>query len=199
MFRFRLFLAIMLVSLFLNAQEKGEFPTVQNLDFFTGRWEITLEIYDTHKPNTDPIFIERGYQLTEYDLSYKGIPMFLTTKGYLEIVETDEKRKHLMGRTREFQESIRYGKFENSFERVGLYSNWPATGIETLVYDSISKMFIIRGQLNVQNNMLERYVDTYQFNDDYTYYDRTNIANFSDMPISEYNLTVRGTGRKVKD
>ncbi|SNT20552.1 hypothetical protein SAMN05421640_2847 [Ekhidna lutea] len=174
-------------------------PTVQDLDFFTGKWEVTLEIYDTHKPNADPIFVEKGYQVNEYELNYKGIPMFLTSRGYLEIVETDEKRKHLMGRTREFQESIRYGNFESSFERIGLYSNWPATGIETMTYDSISRMFIIRGNLNVQNNMLERYVDTYKFNEDYTYFERTNIANFSDMPITEYNLTLKGTGRKVMD
>ncbi|MEQ8627559.1 hypothetical protein [Ekhidna sp.] len=199
MIKSELFFAIILTSHFLIGQVKNDSPSVQDLDFFTGKWEVTLEIYDTHNPNTDPIFVEKGYQVSEYELNYKGIPMFVTTRGYLEIVEADEKRKHLMGRTREFQESIRYGKFESSFERIGLYSNWPATGIETMTYDSTSRMFIIRGNLNVQNNMLERYVDTYSFNEDYTYFERTNIANFSDMPITEYNLTLKGTGRKVMD
>ncbi len=191
------FSSALILSLSCNAQERT--PKVQDLDFYLGKWEITFEIYDTHNPGNEPIFTEKGWQECGYDLKYKDVPMFLTCTGELIIDSTDADHTRGMGRKREILETIRYSKFENSFERIGLYSNWPATGIETLTYDSVGRMFIIRGHLNVQDNMLERYVDTYQFNEDYTYAERTNIANFSDMPITEYNLTLKATYKKLKD
>ncbi|MEP1094684.1 MAG: hypothetical protein ABJG78_06210 [Cyclobacteriaceae bacterium] len=174
-----------------KAEEKT--PTVQDLDFLIGKWEITFEFYDTHDTTRGVYFTEEGFQICEYDLAYNGTPRYIVCQG-----ELKAHGGKFEGRTREIYEAIRYGRFENSFERIGLYSNWPATGLEILKYDSAKGQFIIRGQLNVQNNMLERYIDTYQFNEDYTYFDRTNIANFSDMPFTEYNLTLKGTGRKVK-
>ncbi len=172
----------------------SENPTVQRLDFLIGTWEIDFRIYDTHDPKASlPLFTETGTQTCEYDLSYRGVPQFIICKGQM---ICDSGR--LEGRTRSFQEAIRYGRFENSYERIGLYSNWPATGLELLTYDSINSKMVIEGELKVQDNMLERYQDVYQFNDDYTYYDRRNVANFSDMSITEYNLTLTGTGRKVK-
>ena len=174
-------------------------PKVQDLDFLTGKWEIKFEIYDTHEPDSEPIFTEKGSQVCGYELKLNEVPMFLTCKGELVIDHTDEKRSRHLGRKREIMETIRYGRFERNFERIGLYSNWPATGLEVLSYDSASRQLTIRGQLNVQGNMLERYIDTYQFNEDYTEAERTNIANFSDMPFTEYNLTLKGYYRKLEE
>lgn len=183
----------------LISTKAQQIPTVQDLDFLVGEWEIQFEFYDTHKPNTGPIFTEKGSRNCFYEMEYRGVPMYITCEGRLIIDSTDNDHIKGMGRTREFRETIRWGRFENSFERIGLYSNWPATGLETLAYDSAKRQFIIRGQLNVQNNMLERYVDTFQFNEEYTYAERTNIANFSDMPIAEYNLTFKAKYRKVNN
>jgi len=194
--KFSTLYTLVLVFLTLSAfsqKVKKTNPTVQDLDFLIGKWEITFKIYDTHNPDSAPVFTEKGWQICEYDMDLNGTPMFIICKGELKI---DSGRN--IGRTREIQESIRYSRFEKSFERIGIYSNWPATGLEILKYDSTKAKFIIQGQLNVQNNMLERYMDTYQFNKDYSYFDRTNIANFSDMPITVYNLTLKGTGRKMK-
>ncbi len=188
-----LFITI-LTSLQALAQDTPETrPTVQDLDFYIGTWEISFQIFDTHNPNQEALFTEKGTQICEYDLSYRGVPQFIICKGEL---VCDSGR--YVGRTRSFQEAIRYGRFENSYERVGIYSNWPATGQELLWYDSAEARFVIKGELKVQDHMLERYEDVYQFNEDYTTYTRSNVANFSDMPITEYNLTLTGTGRKVK-
>ncbi|MEQ9402772.1 MAG: hypothetical protein RIM99_04225 [Cyclobacteriaceae bacterium] len=183
-----------IIIISVQAQEFKERPTVQELDFIIGKWEITFDWYDTHQPGSSPCFTEKGWQICEYDMDLNGTPMYIICKGELEI----DSGKYL-GRKREILEAIRYSRFEKSFERVGIYSNWPATGLELLTYDSAQAQFTIRGQLNVQNNMLERYIDVYKFSKDHSYFDRTNIANFSDMPLTEYNLTLRGTGRKIKN
>lgn len=186
-------LTIFLTVMSYSQSTESKRPTVQDLDFLIGKWEITFEVYDTHDTTRGVYFTEEGYQICEYDLDYNGTPRYIICKGELE-----GHGGEFEGRKREILEAIRYGRFENSFERIGLYSNWPATGLEILEYDSATAQLVIRGQLNVQNNMLERYVDTYQFNRDYSYFDRINIANFSDMPFTEYNLTLKGTGRKIK-
>lgn len=177
---------------------KPQSPSVQDLRFLEGKWEITFEIYDTHIPDSKPIFTEIGMQECAFELLYNDVPMYLTCEGELVINETDHAHSKGLGRKREIMETIRYSKFAKSFERVGLYSNWPSTGIETLAYDSAKRMIIIRGQLNVQDNMLERYVDTYRFNEDFTVAERVNIANFSDMPINEYGLTLKAQYRKIE-
>ncbi len=170
-----------------NAAERS--AKLNELNFLIGTWDLTFEWYDTHQPDSEVIFVEKGQQTCEYDFYQNGMPMFITCRGEL---------KSDRGRTRTIQESIRYGKFVQTFERTGLYSNWPATGNEVLYFDPTSRNITIYGELDVQNNMLERYEDVYQFNEDYSYFDRKNIANFSDMPITEFNLTMKGTGRKIK-
>ncbi len=191
-YRLTLSILAILSSILLHGQDQIR-PTVQDLDFMIGKWEINFEWYDTHDTTRGMYFTEEGFQICEYDLELNGKPMFIICRG-----ELVGRGGNFEGRKREIQAAIRYGRFENSFERIGIYSNWPATGLELLKYDSTNRQFVIRGQLNVQRNMLERYVDVYQFSEDYTSFERTNIANFSDMPLTEYNLTMKGTGRKVE-
>jgi len=164
-------------------------PKVQDLDFLIGSWEITFEIYDTHDPSKGVLFSEKGRQQCYYDLPQNGEHRFITCKG--EVTNSN-------GRNRTFQESFRYSRFTKSFERVGIFSNWPSTAQELVTYDSIARKLILKGELPVQNNMLERYEDVYTFNEGYTQYTRRNVANFSDMPITLFNLTLTGTGNKIK-
>ncbi|QSE97085.1 hypothetical protein [Fulvivirga lutea] len=177
--------AFLLITTFSNGQDQK----VQDLDFLIGTWEITFDIYDTHHPEKGIIFSEIGRQECYYDLEHNGEPRFITCKG--KVARED-------GRERTFQESIRYGNFSGTFERVGIFSNWPATSEELLFYHEAERRFEIRGELGVQDNMLERYEDIYQFNEDYTSYERKNVANFSNMPVTEYNVTLMGTGKKIK-
>lgn len=163
-------------------------PRVQDLDFLVGSWQIEFEIYDTERPERGVIITETGTQECTYDLALNGTPMFITCIGQM----TSDK-----GRKRTFRESIRYSQFSQSFERIGLYSNWPATGLELLAYYPKEKKMVTRGELGIQHGRLERYEDVYQFNDDHTSYSRINMANFSNMPMTEFNLTLKGRGKKV--
>lgn len=187
-------LSVILAALFFSSdacseEEGSSHSTVQDLSFLIGTWEITFEIYDTYTPGKRPVFTEKGTQTCEFDLGQDGIPMFVTCRGE---VTSDH------GRTRTFQESIRYGNFACAFERVGLFSNWPATSLETLYHDPAKRTLEIRGKLDVQDGMLERYEDIYQFDETCSSYVRRNVANFSDMPVTEFNLTLAGTGKKIK-
>jgi hypothetical protein len=166
-----------------------ETPLITQLEFIIGEWDITFDIYDTHKPGSEPIFTEAGVQRCSYDLEYRGKPTFITCIGKV----TSDR-----GRVRNFQESIRYNQFIGSFERIGIYSNWPAHGVEQVSYDPDERELALRGELMVQDRNIERYEDVYTFSDDFNFYTRRNVANFPDMRASEYNLTLAGTDRKRK-
>ncbi len=183
-------ISIMLFILIHNvsiAQEKK--LSIKELDFLIGTWEITFDIYDTHQPENGILFSEKGTQKCFYDLYQNDEPRFITCKG--EVVRED-------GRKRTFQESIRYGNFSGTYERTGIFSNWPATSKELLFYHEDERKFEIRGELDVKDHMLELYEDIYQFSEDYSRFEQRNVANFTDMPITEYNITLTGTGKKIK-
>lgn len=173
------------------AQDPGSSvtPTVQDLSFLVGTWAITFEIYDTHDPDAGVLFTEEGTQTCEYDLELNGVPQFIVCRGQV----TSDR-----GRVRTFQEAIRYGPFVGAFERVGIFSNWPATSREVLYADLPRRRLELRGELDVEDGMLERYEDVYQFDESFSTYERRNVANFSDMPVTEFNLTLAGTGRRLR-
>lgn len=187
-----LFVAVALISFPSFAQTsntvQAQIPKIQDLGFLVGTWDITFEIYDTHHPENGVLFIEKGRQVCSYELPNNGEPRFITCKGEV----TSSK-----GRIRTFSESIRYSRFSQSFERTGIFSNWPATSNEIIIYDPALRKMVIEGELEVENNMLERYEDIYLFSPDLSSYSRKNVANFSDMPITQFNLTLAGTGKKV--
>lgn len=172
-----------------SQENKNPRPTVQDLDFLVGTWEITFEIYDTHAPEKGVIFTEQGTQTCEYDLPLRGVPMFIVCKG-----EVTSDR----GRSRSFQESIHYSRFSKTFERIGIFSNWPAHSFEKVFYHQDERMLVLKGELSVQDGMLERYQDIYRFDETYGSYTRRNVANFSDMPVTEFNLTLAGTGKRIE-
>ncbi len=191
--RLIIFCCFTLASIFTcHAQSKDESkPSVQDLDFLIGTWDVSLKWYDTYNPGSEPAFTETGTMTCTYDLNYRGTNKIISCRSEL---YTDSGR--LKGRDREVLELIRWSRFSNAYERTGIYSNWPATGIEKFQFDREARIFNIEGELGVQDGMLERYSETYQFNEDYNTFSRRNIANFSDMPITEYNLTMTGTGVK---
>lgn len=179
---------ILLFSPVSRAQENNAAPAIQELHFLVGTWEITFEIYDTHVAGGDLLFSEAGTQVCDYDLAHNQVPTFITCKG-----EVTSDR----GRTRTFRESIRYSRFINAFERIGVFSNWPEHAVETVYFHPDRRTLELRGVLGVENGMTERYEDIYIFNRTYTSYSRRNVANFSDMPVTEFNLTLAGTATKI--
>lgn len=162
-------------------------PSISDLEFLLGDWDITFEIFDTHNPGSQAIFTEKGHQSCRYDLEFNAAPVFISCKG-----EVTSDR----GRTRSFQESIRYNRFLGAFERIGMYSNWPSHGVEKVYFHPEDRELELRGELTVGDGVVERYEDIYVFSEDFASYTRRNVANFSDMRANEFNLTLTGTGQK---
>ncbi len=181
---------LLLSTLFVQSQNK---PTIKDLDFLIGTWEVEFDWYDTYKPGLKPEFSEKGTMVCSYDLDYRGTKKFIFCRYSL---DTNEGR--LKGRYRETLEMIQWSKLSGSFERTGVFSNWPATGFETFTFNPQTRTIYAEGELGVTDGKLERFAQTIQFNENYTEYQRRNVANFSDMPITEYNLTMTGKGKKVK-
>ena len=182
-------ISLLLSTLFVQSQNKH---TIKDLDFLIGTWEVEFDWYDTHKPGSKPEFSEKGTMVCSYDLDYRGTKKFIFCRSSL---DTNEGR--LKGRYRETLAVIQWSKFSNSFEKTGVFSNWPSTGIMTFTFNPLKRTFYLEGKLGVQDGMIERFAETYQFNKDYTEFERRNVANFSDMPITEYNLTMTCKGKKI--
>ncbi len=190
---FQVLLFITLTHPVIAADQSTE-PKIEDLNFLLGTWEITFEIYDTHQPERGVLFTEVGTQHCEADLLHRGAPAFITCTGK---VTATEDSQVLAGRTREFRESIRFNRFIGALERIGQFSNWPTHSEEVVLFHPAKRTIEFKGELVVQDSLLERYEDIYQFNENYTAYERTNVANFSDMPVTVFNLTLKGTGKKI--
>ena len=177
-----------------TAQDDAELPTIEELEFLLGEWEITFEIYDTRKPERGALIVEKGTQTCRPELENHGTPQFITCIGR---VTAAEDSPYQAGRSREFREAISYNRFLGHFERIGQFSNWPSHSEEAVYFHADTRTIEIKGELPVEDGMMERYEDIYTFSDDYTSYQRVNKANFSDMPVTLYNLTLKGTGKKI--
>lgn len=185
---------LLLVTGIVHSQtETKKNPTIQDLDFLIGTWEVQFDWYDTHQPGSEPVFSEKGTMVCSFDLDYRGTKKFIFCRSSLDTYDG-----RLKGRHRETLEVIQWSRFSNAFERTGVYSNWPATGIETFTFNPKDRTFYLEGKLGVQDGMTENYAEVYQFDESYTTFQRRNVANFSDMPITEYNLTMTSTGNKIK-
>ncbi|WP_422861453.1 hypothetical protein [Flagellimonas sp. W118] len=183
--------AVLMVNNIQSQDNIKKNPVVQDLDFLIGTWEVEFDWYNTHNPGSESEFSEKGTMVCYYDLDYRGTKKFIFCKFSL---HTDKGR--LKGRYRETLEVIQWSKFSNAFEKTGVFSNWPATGTGTFIFDPLKRTFYYEGELGVQDGMIEKMVETYQFNEDYTAFEKRNIANFSDMPITEFNLTMTCKAKK---
>ncbi|MDX1460950.1 MAG: hypothetical protein R3348_07830, partial [Xanthomonadales bacterium] len=133
------------VGLFLGSTvlaDEASPPSISELDFLLGTWEISFEIHDTHNPDRGVIIIEKGTQTCEKDLLYRGEPIFITCVGR---VTATEDSPIAAGRTREFREAIRYNRFLGAFERIGQFSNWPAHAEEIVFYHPDTHSLELRG------------------------------------------------------
>ena len=183
---------LLLIPLFSAVVHSQNEPSIEDLDFLIGTWEVEFDWYDTYKPGSKPEFSEKGTMVCSYDLDYRGTKKFIFCRYSLDTYEG-----RLKGRYRETLEVIQWSKISNSFEKTGVYSNWPSTGIMTFTFNPSKRAIYLEGKLGVQEGMLERFAETCQFNEDYTAFERRNVANFSDMPITEFNLTMTSKGKKA--
>ncbi len=186
---------IMVLATFGTYSQKkpNKESNIKDLDFLVGTWEVHFDWYDTYKPGTEPEFSERGTMVCTYELDYRGTKKFIFCKFVLDAYEG-----RLKGRHRETLAMIQWSKLSGSFERTGVYSNWPSTGTDTFTFNPETRTMYAEGKLGVTDGMIERFAETTQFNEDYTEYQRRNVANFSDMPITEYNLTMISTAKKIR-
>ncbi|MEX0313004.1 MAG: hypothetical protein AB3N18_02425 [Allomuricauda sp.] len=175
----------------LSSQESTKKPTIKDLDFLIGKWEVQFDFYETHHPEKGVWFTEKGEQTCYYSLNLNGEPKYILCEGKL-ICDSGRFK----GRERTFLSAIRYGNFVDGFERIGIFSNWPGTAIELLDYSPKKNQITIKGKLDVRSG-LERYQDVYSFDKTYTSYTRENVANFPDMPITQFNLTFKSVGKKM--
>jgi len=171
-------------------QEESEpKPTIQDLDFLIGTWDVTFGFYDPRKPGSEVALTEKGIVICKFDMEFNGIAKFIVCEG---------KMDGSNGWKRTFKEYTEYNRLKNTFERIAIYSNWPGMARDQVIYNSEERLLDIRGTLDVQNHLVERYQDYYRFNEDFTAYERTAVSNFSDMPVDEYNLVFKSSARKIK-
>ncbi|MHA7872952.1 MAG: hypothetical protein ACX939_11435, partial [Hyphococcus sp.] len=175
-----------------NAQEhNGEAPTIRDLDFLIGVWEIENKVYYHYEPDR-LLFVEKGRQECRYDLLLDEEPQYITCEGQWRVDQDDRQRY------RETRTSISYNRFMGAFEQIGVYSNWPSHGANRVTFDSETRVMFLEGELEVQDNVIERLQDKRTYNEDLTAYDVVNVANFSNLPITQFNRVYEGKGRKVE-
>ncbi len=94
------------------------------------------------------------------------------------------------GQKRETLEMIQWRRFSNSFTRTGV----TAIGLQQVLRLFISipnkRVFQLERTLGVQEGMTKQYPEVHLFSEDYRSFTRRGVANFSNMPITEYNLTM---------
>ncbi|HXV73653.1 MAG TPA: hypothetical protein VD713_02885, partial [Sphingomonadales bacterium] len=70
--------ALVLAAFSAHAQETpAPKPTVQDLEFLLGEWDIRTEFYDPYKPEEGIDFVETGTRSCRFDIEHKGVPMFV--------------------------------------------------------------------------------------------------------------------------
>ncbi|NQY96388.1 MAG: hypothetical protein HRT82_04445 [Henriciella sp.] len=166
-------------------------PSIQDLDFMIGEWEIENTIYYHHEPDR-LLFVEQGTKTCEYDLSLNGENRYILCRGEWTVTEGSQQ----VGRRRETLTAISYNRFLGSLEEIGVYSNWPSHGANRVSLDAESSTVTIEGELMLANHIVERLQTVLSYNDDFTAYTSINVANFSDLPITQFNRVFEGQGKK---
>ncbi len=177
----------------LNATDNEKVPTITDLDFMIGEWEIENRLYYHHEPDR-LLFVERGNMVCDYDLLLNGENKYIVCRGNWTVIEGTQQ----VGRTRQTLDAISYNRFLGAFEEIGVYSNWPSHGANKLQFDPDRRTVTIEGELMLSNNIVERLQTTITYNDDYSAYTSRNVANFSDLPITQFNRVFEGRAEKVK-
>lgn len=166
-------------------------PSVQDLAFLIGTWERSFEFRDTHNPERGVTFTEAGLQTCRFGLELNGTPMFIICEA-----ELVAQSGRLQGRRRQMIEIIRYNRFSGAFERVGHFANWPTRTVERLYYHPDERSLEIRGELLLADGVIERYEEFYRFNADFSSYTMRNVANFTNIPVTQFNLIYEGVASK---
>lgn len=178
-----------------NAQEtENTTPNIKDLDFLIGNWEIQNRLYYHHEPDR-LLFVEHGKMTCEYDLKLNGEHQYILCRGDWVVVEGSQQ----VGRERQTLDAISYNRFLGTLEEIGVYSNWPSHGANRLRLDPEARTLTAEGELLLANNVTERLQTVFSYNEDYTEYTSRNVANFSDLPITQFNRVFEGQARKVQN
>ena len=186
--------AVCLFPISATAQDAEDpMPSIQDLDFMIGEWEIENTVY-YHYESDRVLFVERGVKTCEYDLKLNDENRYIICRGDWTVTEGSQQ----VGRTRQTMTAISYNRFLGSFEEIGVYSNWPSHGANRFSLDPNSRTVTIEGELMLANHVVERLQTTLAYDEDYASYTSLNVANFSDLPITQFNRVFEGHGRKVR-
>jgi|GEM_PF-3324499 len=169
-------------------------PTIEDLDFLIGDWEIVNHLYYHHEPDR-LLFVEHGKMSCDYDLKLNNEYRYIVCRGDWVVVEGSQQ----VGRKRQTMDAISYNRFLGTLEEIGVYSNWPSHGANRLRLDPEARTVTAEGELLLANNVTERLQTVYSYNEDYTAYTSRNVANFSDLPITQFNRVFEGRATKVSD
>ena len=182
--------AAALAPLQTKAQDASDpAPTIQDLSFLIGEWEVEFDYFDAHQPQRGRVGGGKGRQLCDYDLKQNDEARFISCHGEI----TSEN-----GAVRTFAEYYRYNRYQNRFERTSLFSNWPFDGIAVLEIDAENRRLTAQGEFIVARGLTERISAEIQFNENYSAYTLSGVENYSDMPITEFNPSIRGHARKLR-
>ena len=180
------------------AEEEEKTPTIQDLDFLVGSWEEEAKVFSTRNEGE---FLWDSISSIDcvYDLPYRRWEETEPTPIYITCHRKSVGKRGDETRYRETRESIRYNRFKGDFEQVGLYSNWPTPGYETVTFDPETRTLKITGVLDVGDRGAERYEALLVYNKDFDAYEYEIYSNFSDMPsVRKFFLIWTAKGRKVR-
>lgn len=177
----------------VSAEENQPAPEITDLDFLIGEWDIENRLYYHAQPER-LLFVEKGRMQCSYDLPLNGKNKYILCRANWEVTEGSQQ----VGRTRQTLEAISYNRFARSFEEIGVYSNWPSHGANRLRHDPDKHVVVLEGTLMLKDHVVERLQTTIFYNEDYTEYSSRNVANFSNMPVTQFNRVFEGRGRKLR-
>lgn len=184
--------AALLNSFSARAEDKvAAPPSIRDLIFMIGEWEIENRIYD-HYESDKLLFVETGRKECSHDLSLNDEPQYIACATKWRVDHEGRKRD------RETRDFYRYNRFLESIEEIGVYSNWPSHGANRVTFDPVARTLILEGELLLSGGVIERLQTTITYNEDFTAYESRNVANFSDLPVTQFNRVFTGKGRKVR-
>lgn len=180
-------LVLGLPALGLPQENTPPTQTIRDLDFLIGTWAIRTEHFDPRNPEAGVELEETGTMTCRYDFEFNGSPAFIVCEHEL----TGSNGWHRM-----VLQYLRYSRFTDAFQFVGMFTNWPAAARGTLHNHPEERELELRYDLEVRN-AIERGQDLYFFNDDFSEFRIEGVSNMSDMGITEFNPAFTTVGKKI--
>lgn len=180
-------LAVVLAPGAAVSQDEGASPRTTDLGFLVGTWEVSVEGFNIHDPDAPPVS-RTSTKVCEYALEFKGEPTFIVCETTSETSDGSEVK---------LVEYINYNPEAGAFEKANIYNVWPVKVIETLTFDKEKRVIEIRGRVNLEEG-LESYVEYWNFNEDYSSFERAAWMNYPTFAMTDFRQTLKGLAVKAE-